>query len=123
MAFSDDGRGVQSDEMMLDSVKEVASLRPEQVKLHLLHVLKSSRLGEVYESGGYVPLERGRYIELVVKSLELLPPETVIARLTGDGMSDDLLAPRWSTRKVSVINDIDKMLFETNTYQGRLWQG
>ena len=113
----------ESDEMMLESVKEVASLRPEQVKLHLLHVLKSSRLGEVYESGGYVPLERGRYIELVVKSLELLPPETVIARLTGDGMSEDLLAPEWSKRKVSVINDIDKMLFETNTYQGRLWQG
>ena len=112
----------ESDEMMLESVKEVARLRPEQVKLHLLHVLKSSRLGKIYESGGYQPLERTRYIKLIVKALELLPPKTVIARLTGDGMGEDLLAPEWSRRKVSVINDIDKMLFEENTYQGRLWQ-
>ena len=112
----------ESDEMMLDSVKAVAALRPEQIKIHLLHVLKSSRLGEIYQSGGYHPLERERYIGLVVRALELLPPETVVARLTGDGMADDLLAPEWSRRKVSVINDIDKMLFDCDTYQGRLWQ-
>lgn len=113
----------ESDEMMLESVKAVAALRPEQIKLHLLHVLASSRLGEIYQSGGYQPLERERYISLVVRALELLPPETVVARLTGDGMADDLLAPEWSRRKVSVINDIDKMLFDSNTYQGRLWKG
>ena len=112
----------ESDEMMLESVKAVAALRPEQIKLHLLHVLASSRLGEIYHSGGYQPLERERYISLVVKALELLPPKTVVARLTGDGMADDLLAPEWSRRKVSVINDIDKKLFDTDTYQGRLWQ-
>ncbi len=111
----------ESDEMMLETVRRVAELRPEQVKIHLLHVLASSRLGRVYLEGGYEPLERERYIDLVVRALELLPPDTVVARLTGDGMADDLLAPLWSKRKVAVINDIDKLLFERNTYQGRLW--
>ena len=111
----------ESDEMMLESVKAVAALRPEQIKLHLLHVLASSRLGEIYQSGGYQPLERERYISLVVRALELLPPETVVARLTGDGMADDLLAPEWSRRKVSVINDIDKMLYERGSYQGKYY--
>lgn len=111
----------ESDEMMLETVRRVAELRPEQVKIHLLHILASSRLGRVYLDGGYEPLERERYIDLVVRALELLPPDTVVARLTGDGMADDLLAPLWSKRKVAVINDIDKLLFERNTYQGKLW--
>ena len=109
----------EDEAMMLESVKRVAELRPNQVKLHRLHVLKSSALGQIYLDGGYKPLEREEYISLVVKSLELLPPETVVARLTGDGVADDLIAPEWSRKKVSVINDIDKLLYERNSWQGK----
>ena len=108
-------------EMMLESVRRVALLRPDQIKIHLLHVLKSSALGEIYTRGEYTPMERDEYISLVADAIELLPPETVVARLTGDGMAEDLLAPEWSKRKVAVINDIDKLLFEKNGYQGRLF--
>lgn len=111
----------ENEDLMLESVRRVASLCPDQIKLHLLHVLRSSALGQIYLDGGYKPLEREEYIGLVVKALELLPPETVVARLTGDGMADDLLAPDWSRKKVSVINDIDKLMFAQNTWQGRLW--
>ena len=58
------------------------------------------------------------YIRLVADALELLPPDTVIGRLTGDGPADALLAPLWSRKKTTVINDIDKLLFERNSYQG-----
>jgi len=109
----------EDDDMMLESVRRVAKLRPDFVKLHLLHVLRSSRLAALYERGEYTPLERDRYISLVVQALELLPPDTVIERLTGDGMGDDLLAPDWSRKKVSVINDIDKRMYATETYQGK----
>ncbi len=109
----------EDDDMMLQSVREVARLHPEQVKLHLLHVLRSSRLAALYERGEYQPLEREKYISLVVRALELLPPDIVIARLTGDGMGEDLLAPEWSRKKVSVINDIDKMMYALDTFQGK----
>ncbi len=105
-------------ERMLESVRRVAALRPDQVKIHLLHVLKDTPLANMYESGEYLPLEKEEYVSLVVDALELLPPDTVIARVTGDGMADDLLAPDWSRKKVSVINDIDKLLYERNSYQG-----
>jgi radical SAM protein (TIGR01212 family) len=105
-------------ETMLRTVRDVAELRPHQVKLHLLHVIKGTAMARIYEKGEYTPLEKEEYVDLVCKSLELLPPETVIGRLTGDGMADDLLAPEWSRKKVSVINDIDKMLFANNTMQG-----
>ena len=112
----------EDDAMMLESVREVARLHPDQVKLHLLHVLRSSRLAEIYERGEYSPLEREHYISLIVQALELLPPDVVIARLTGDGMGEDLLAPEWSRKKVSVINDIDKKLYELDSFQGKRWK-
>lgn len=104
--------------MMLHSVRELSLMKPNQVKIHLLHVLKKTRMAELYESGTYIPLEKEEYVELVADAIELLPPDTVVARLTGDGMADDLLAPDWSRKKVSVINDIDKLLYTRNSYQG-----
>ena len=108
----------EDEEMMLETVRRVAAMKPHQVKLHLLHVIKGTPMANMYERGDYVPLEKEEYVSLVCKSLELLPADTVIGRLTGDGMADDLLAPEWSRKKVSVINNIDKMLFARNTWQG-----
>ncbi len=109
----------ETEEDMLDTVRRVAALRPDQVKLHLLHVLRGTLLGEMYEAGRYVPMERDAYVSAVVKALELLPPEVVVARLTGDGAAEDLLAPLWSRRKREVLNAIDKRLAESDTRQGR----
>ena len=109
----------EDDDRMLETVRRVAALRPDQVKIHLLHALRGTVLGAMYERGEYEPLSRERYIALVARALTLLPPETVIGRLTGDGMADALLAPEWSRRKVSVLNDIDKVLLENDWYQGR----
>lgn len=107
--------------MMLESVKAVADLRPTMVKIHLLHVLRGTVLGELYEQGKYIPMTREDYVQAVVSSLELLPPETVIARLTGDGDRRSLLAPLWSVPKMAVINEIDKRMYRENTYQGKLY--
>ena len=104
---------------MMQTVREVASLKPDQVKIHLLHVLRGTVMGDIYERGEYTPLTKEEYVSLVADAIELLPPDTVIARLTGDGMADDLLAPDWSRKKVSVINDIDKLLYERGSYQGK----
>lgn len=108
----------EDDDMMLETVRCVAELDPDIVKIHLLHVIKGTRLAAMYEAGEYIPLEKDRYVSLVCDAIELLPPDTVIERLTGDGLGDELLAPEWSRKKVSVINDIDKLLYERGTFQG-----
>ena len=112
----------ESEEDMLETVRRVAALHPHQVKIHLLHVIKGTVLSQMYERGEYVPMARDRYIELVARALTLLPPDTVIGRLTGDGMASDLIAPDWSRRKVSIINDIDKLLYERSWCQGLFYQ-
>ena len=107
---------------MLQSVRDTARLYPEQVKLHLLHVLRETTLAQWYESGLYQPLERETYVSLLADALELLPPETVIGRLTGDGKREDLLAPLWSLRKTTVVNDLDKLLYARNSWQGKSFE-
>lgn len=109
----------ESEEMMLQTVKTVAALHPDEIKLHLLYVVKGTRLAELYENGTYVPMERERYVSLVVRTIELLPPEIVLGRLTGDGAPSELLAPLWSRKKLTILNDIDKQLFAQNTWQGK----
>ena len=76
----------------------------------------------MFESGAYTPLEREHYISLVADAIELLPPDTVVARLTGDGMADYLLAPLWSRKKTTVIHDIDKLLFARDSWQGKKYR-
>lgn len=112
----------ETQEMMLQTVRDVANLCPEQVKIHLLHVLRNTALAEMLARGEYQPMEREAYIETVAAALELLPPETVIGRLTGDGKAEDLMAPLWSLKKTTVINDLDKLLYARNMWQGRAYR-
>ena len=59
------------------------------------------------------------YVDLIVAQLEVLPAHIIIQRLTGDGLSRDLLAPLWTQKKVQVLNEIDKAMVRRNTWQGR----
>lgn len=109
----------ETPEMMLETARQVAALRPEGVKIHLLHVIRGTALHEMYERGEYTPLEKAEYIDIVLRQLELLPPETVIERITGDGDKSKLIAPLWSADKISVLGGIDKAMAERNTVQGK----
>ena len=111
----------EDEERMMKTVRAVSALQPHQIKFHLLHVLRGTRMAQMYLDGQYSPMEKEDYVRTVVRALEYLPPQTVVGRLTGDGMGEALLAPEWSRRKVSVINDIDKLMFAQNTWQGRLF--
>lgn len=105
-------------EMMLGTVKDVAALYPEQVKIHLLHIIRGTHMAQIYENGEYTPMTMDDYVDTVAEALTLLPEDTVIGRLTGDGMQDELLAPDWSRKKTIVINNIDKVMFSKGIYQG-----
>lgn len=108
----------ETHDMMLKSVSEVAKLKPHAVKLHLLHILKGTRLAKMYEKNEFRTLTREEYVDIVVDALEILPKETIIQRLTGDGGKDDLIAPLWSLKKFCVLNEIDKEMVRRNSYQG-----
>ncbi len=108
----------ETTEMMIESAKYVASLEPTCVKLHLLHILKGTKIAKEYENGEFETLTLQEYVNTVVDCLEYFSEETVIQRLTGDGGRDTLIAPLWSLKKFVVLNEIDKEMVRRNTYQG-----
>lgn len=105
-------------DMMLETARVVGELRPHAVKIHLLHILRGTKIAEQYANGEFAAMEKEDYIETVCKQLELLPKEIIIDRLTGDGKRSELAAPLWSLEKKSVLNGIDKEMRRLDTVQG-----
>lgn len=118
-----DGLPGETAEMMVESARKVGMLRPHCVKLHLLHIIRGTAMARQFERGEISLLERDEYVNIIVRQLEVLPPETVIQRLTGDGARETLIGPMWSLKKFEVLNAIDKEFLRLDTYQGRLYVG
>ncbi len=113
-----DGLPMENHEKMMKTAHSLALLKPDIIKIHLLHIIEGTPLAKMYKRGEYTPLTLEEYVKAVCDQLEILPPESVIERVTGDGQRDTLLAPLWSLKKTAVINEIDKELFKRGTYQG-----
>ncbi len=111
----------ETEAMMMETAKAVAKLPVQGIKIHLLHLLKKTPLVKLWEQGGLEFLDQETYTRLVVDILEILPPDMIIHRLTGDGPPDLLIGPMWSRRKWEVLNGIERELRQRNTWQGRLW--
>lgn len=109
----------ESKEMMLETAQYIGSLGPHSVKIHMLHLIKGSRMAEEWEQSPWPLLELEEYVEIVCDQLELLPADTVIQRITGDGDRASLVAPLWTLKKFVVMNDVDKELLRRGSCQGR----
>lgn len=105
-------------DMMLDTVREVAKLKPHSVKIHLLYILDTAPIARLYAENKFSALTRDEYVDVTVSQLELLPAETVIGRLTGDAPREHLVAPMWSLKKFCVLNEIDKEFVRRDSFQG-----
>ena len=113
----------ETEEMMLESVKYVASI-PNLfgMKLHLLNIVKGSAMEKTHWD--YQPFKAlDDYVDLVVRCLEIIPPTVTIHRLTGDAPRPILISPPWSFNKRTILNRIDQQLNLRNTWQGKKYIG
>ena len=88
------------------------------VKIHLLHIIKNTRLEDFYNTNEIKIQKKEEYVKKTVKILENLSYNIVIHRLTGDGNKETLISPLWSLNKRDVLNSIEKELKNQNIYQG-----
>lgn len=109
----------EDEQMMLETAKQVGQLPIHAVKLHMLHVCEGTKMGEDYKKNPFPLLTLEQYIDIIIKQLELFPPEIIIQRLTGDAVKELLIAPEWTLNKTNVLNSIDKEMVRRNTWQGK----
>ena len=112
------GLPYETEKMMLDTVRHVNKLDIQGIKIHMLNIVKDTKLHELYMNKPFDMLKRDEYIDIVIKQLELLRKEIVIHRITADPDPDNLVEPKWLLAKRTLINDIDKEIVKRNTYQG-----
>ena len=108
----------ETKEDMLNTVKYLNNLDIQGIKIHMLSIVKGTKLEKMYQKEKFHVLTKDEYIDIVVEQLELLRPEIIINRITGDPNKDDLIEPKWLIKKFGVLNEIDKEMVRRDSYQG-----
>lgn len=112
------GLPYETKEMMIETAKYIGKLPIDGIKIHMLHVLKNTKLGRLYEKEPFPILTREEYVDIVCEQLTYINPEIVIHRITGDPKVEDLIEPTWLVKKLCVLNEIDKEMKKRDIYQG-----
>lgn len=99
----------------------LAALRPDGVKIHNLHVPLGTPLARDYRRGEITVAGPERHLEYVISAIELLPPETVIMRLTCDTPKEKLAAPRDFWSKDRFLSALESQMRARGARQGRLF--
>lgn len=106
-------------EMMVENVRRcVTDNEIDGIKLHLLHLMTSTKMQRDYHEGRLKLLSMDEYVNIICDQLEIIPKNIVIHRITGDAPRDMLIGPMWSLKKWEVLNAIDKEMERRDSYQG-----
>lgn len=108
---------------MLETADAIAGLEIDGIKIHLLYVVKGTKLDRLYNGQKYTCLEQEEYVDIVCDFLERIPENMVIQRLTGDPHPEELVAPRWSVKKAETLALIKETLEKRDSWQGKLAVG
>lgn len=92
------------------------------IKLQLLHVLKGTDLAAEYQKGAFSVLSMDEYLDVLFACIEILPPDMVVHRITGDGPKSLLIAPEWSADKKRVLNTIHREMKRRDIRQGKRYR-
>lgn len=110
----------ETKEMMEENVRRtILDSDIQGIKLHLLHLMKNTRMLRDYHEGRLQLLSQNDYTEIVCNQLEMIPQEVIIHRLTGDAPRDTIVGPMWSLKKWEVLNGIDQEMRRRDSYQGK----
>lgn len=103
---------------MMETVRQVADIGLEGIKIHQLCIYKGTPMEADYLRGELPLLEEDAYVELVCDGLELLPPDMVVMRLVAEGTRDEVIAPAWAFEKSRIMDKVDAELDRRGTKQG-----
>ena len=97
-------------QMAVETTRAAVAAGTDGVKFHLLHVLRGTDLEKEYAEGKFTCLSLEEYGQILKQCIAVLPEQTVVHRITGDGAKRDLIAPLWSADKKRVLNYLHKTL-------------
>lgn len=108
---------------MMETARYVGALQPDGVKIHNLHVCRDTALAHLFLRGEVTAPTVEAHARHVAESLELLPVDTVVLRLTTDTPRDRLLAPRGFADKGTFVRGLCELMRREGRRQGDRYGG
>ncbi len=107
---------------MLETIQYLNMQDIQGIKLQLLHILKGTDQALYYEKNPFPVFTLEEYVDMIISCIQMLRPDIVVHRLTGDGPKELLIAPLWSSAKRQVLNTIHKHFRAQDTWQGKYYK-
>jgi len=116
--------GESVDEMLAEA-GIISGLPLNSVKFHQLQIIKGTVMEEEFKNNPsdfeYFTLDR--YLDFIIRFLELLNPAIVVERFTGEAPPRFLERTVWGKKRTDqIVSLIEKRLEELDTWQGRLYK-
>lgn len=107
---------------MMNTINFINKLDIQGIKFHSLLLLKNTKLYENYLKEPFHIMTLDEYVKITSKQITYLKDSIIIHRLAADALIDDLIEPKWTIKKMVVMNEIDKYLRNNNLYQGKFFK-
>lgn len=111
----------ESHDDMLATAREVARLQLDSVKIHNLYAVKDTPLADQIARQEVQLMNRDDYVHTLVDFLELLPPQMIVERISGDAPPDYFIGPSWCLDKPAVKLAVQAELERRDTWQGKFY--
>ena len=109
----------ESKEDMLASAIELGKQKVDSVKIHNLYCVKNTPLEEQVNSGQVKLMTRDAYIDVLIDFLELLPPNLIVERISGEAPPDYFVGPSWCLDKPGVLKALGSEMEKRDSWQGK----
>ncbi|MEI7942949.1 MAG: MnmC family methyltransferase, partial [Candidatus Riflemargulisbacteria bacterium] len=108
----------ETTEDIINTAKQLSKLPIKAIKIHNLHVLKDTTMGEEFIKNPFPTLQEYEYIDLLVEFLRYTRKDISIIRMTTESLKGTVIAPDWKMNKSHFREYIIKKMAFEDAYQG-----
>ena len=94
----------------LQTLNKVVAVGVDGIKLHPLHIVEGSKMGQAFKAGRLEAISLETYADIASEMIQLTPPEVVYHRVAASARRPTLLAPMWCENRWLAMTEIGRTL-------------
>lgn len=113
-----DGLPNETKQDQINTILKINKLPIKGLKIHMLNIIDNTKIAHMYLNDEFKIISKEQFIDIVTTQLSYLRDDIIIHRIGADSNENDLIAPEWVRKKMSIMDEIDNTLKEKEIYQG-----
>lgn len=109
----------ETKEQWVETAKELSKLPIDYLKIHQLHIVKNTIMGNEYKVKPFKLLSKDEYLDVASDFLEHLNPDIIIQRVFGSAPKEITLSEHWPDTISELNEQLIKKMNERGSYQGK----